>query len=52
MPNGGHAVTTISGVSGAGLGFTNENFTFGHNFHFLRSVLKAIGIFIFSSAFA
>jgi hypothetical protein len=26
MPSGGHAVTTISGVPGEGLGFMSENF--------------------------
>ena len=26
MPKGGHAVTTMSGVSGDGLGFRKENF--------------------------
>ena len=38
MPKGGHAVTTISGVSGDGLGFRKENFIEDTLPSFFRSV--------------
>jgi hypothetical protein len=38
MPKGGHAVTTISGVSGDGLGFRKENFIGDALPGFFRSV--------------